>query len=106
VLFQISTTSTTAKLFFSPVGDPITFYNINYGLTSNSFAYGDIWGQGKSGGVLSRTINYLNPNTTYFFKIAPGNDCVLGSYSNILKAKTQPKGSKTTKSFYEYTGKK
>jgi hypothetical protein len=105
-LFQINTTSTTAKLFFSPLGDPITFYNINYGLTSNSFIYGDFWGQGRSSGVLSRTINYLSPNTTYYFKVAPGNDCVLGPYSNILKAKTQPKGSRTTKMFYEHTGKK
>ncbi len=99
-LFQANVSSNSAQLYFSPVRSPVSFYSVSYGEKENSFLFGDIWDQGSSTGVLSRKIGSLRPNTTYFFRVAGGNICTLGTYGNTLKIKTQPKWSKSIKKVY------
>lgn len=88
-LFQINTTKNSAKLFFVPSGDPVTYYYIAYGLKEGDERYGATFLQGSSTGVLSYTINLLKPNTKYYFKIRGGNGCMPGPWSSYLNAKTK-----------------
>lgn len=38
--------------------------------------------------MVSILINYLSPNTTYYFQVRGGNGCATGDWSNSLMAKT------------------
>jgi len=38
--------------------------------------------------VVSLPINYLSPNTTYYFQVRGGNGCATGDWSNSLMTKT------------------
>lgn len=99
-LFQINTTSDKATMFFSPPSSRYDRFYISYGLTDKAEGYGTELIQGPSDGVISQTINFLAPNTTYFFKIRGGNGCKPGDWSNIMKVKT---GSQTqlSKRYYK-----
>jgi hypothetical protein len=98
-LFQIDTTKTTAKLYFVPAHDPVNKYFIAYGLTKDNLEYGVEYNQGYSSGVLCYTINFLSPNTNYYFKVRAGNGCMPGGWSNLMRGKTTTSKS-TKKSFY------
>jgi hypothetical protein len=65
---------------------PTDHFVLEYGTTSNNyqFAAGNIGGKE----INSYTVNYLNPNTTYYFRIRAGNGCAVGSWSNEISAKT------------------
>jgi hypothetical protein len=87
-LFQIDTTKNTAKLFFTPANDYLSYYYIAYGLSLGDERYGVSFNHGLSGGVVEYNINALEPNTNYYFKVRGGNGCASGGWSNILSAKT------------------
>lgn len=87
-LFQISSSPTSAKLYFTPVS-PVSGYNIYYSTNSDaegqhsaSFDYSD-----KSG-VVTYTINELQPNTKYYFKVQGKNGCQFGDWSGVLATTT------------------
>ena len=85
-LFQINTTNTTAKLFFTPIANTNHFY---ISFSSNNLAEGN--GADVSlahEGVQNFTINLLKPNTTYYFKVRGQNGCMPGEWSNIMKMRT------------------
>jgi len=65
---------------------PVDHFVLEYGTSSNNyqFAAGNIGGKE----INSYTVNYLNPNTTYYFRIRAGNGCAVGSWSNEISAKT------------------
>lgn len=88
-LFQIDTSNNSAKLYFTPVNDHLSYYFIAYGYDTNDDRFGISFPHGLSKGVENYTINALVPNTTYYFKIRGGNGCSPGSWSNILPAKTE-----------------
>jgi hypothetical protein len=101
-LFQIDTNQNTATLYYVPAKDPVDRYYISYSTKENSFLYGVEYNQGYCSGVLSYTINYLLPNTTYYFTIRAGNGCMPGDWSTVLEAKTT-NSVYQMKKFYKYT---
>ena len=42
----------------------------------------------NASGVISFTIQELDPNTTYYFKVSASNGCAGGTWSNTVTAKT------------------
>lgn len=81
-LFQIDRAGSTAVLHFTPVGGSISYYYVAYGLSPGSEQYGVSFPASSSTGAMSFTINDLNPNTTYYFKIRAGYGCSPGGWSN------------------------
>jgi hypothetical protein len=88
-LFQIDTTKNSAKLYFTPVAGPVSYYYIAYGFLDWNERYGVSFDRGFYTGVLDFTINALAPNTQYYFKVRGGNGCAPGAWSNILAVKTE-----------------
>lgn len=81
-LFQIDRTGSTAVLHFTPVSGNVSYYYVAYGLYPGSEQYGVSFPASSSTGAMSFTINDLNPNTTYYFKIRGGYGCAPGGWSN------------------------
>ncbi len=84
-LFQINTTSKSAKLFFTPI-DYNQFY-ISFSTKPDAEMYGEQVTLLREG-VQSHTIYHLKPNTTYYVKIRGQNGCMPGEWSNTMKFKT------------------
>lgn len=88
-LFQINRTGTTAQLFFTPVNDYTANYHVMYGFNQGTPLFGALSAPVTSqtnNGVQSIMINDLDPNTGYWFVIAPVNGCAVGTWSNWLQA--------------------
>jgi hypothetical protein len=98
-LFEIRTGKTSAILYAAPPPAPYTSFYIMYSRKPDMWEYGTVIKQTESSGVISFTINALQQNTTYFFKVAASNNIALGSWSNVLSAKTNSGGQK---SYYRY----
>jgi len=81
-LFQIDRAGSKAVLYFSPVSDHLSYYYVAYGLSPGSEQYGVSFPAGLSTGVVSYTINDLNPSATYYFKVRGGDGCAPGGWSN------------------------
>jgi len=65
---------------------PTDHFALEYGTSPDNYQFGslDIGGNGTT----SYTVNYLNPNTTYYFRIRADNGCATGSSSNEISART------------------
>ena len=87
-LFQIDSTSTSAKLFFTSVSNKSDYY-ISYSTKSNAEEHGVQVTLGGGGGVQNFTVNLLKPNTTYYFKVRGQNGCMPGDWSSIVKMETK-----------------
>jgi len=98
-LFQIDVTDTSARLFFTPISNTSTYF-ISCSTSPLAEEHGievDLY----SNGVQSFSVNLLNPNTTYFFKVRGQNGCMPGNWSNILQAKIQNIKNTQTRSYYK-----
>ncbi len=93
-LFEIRTTPTSAKLFFTPQADTSDFY-ISFSEDPNAEEHGEQVTLIREG-VQSHTVYYLKPNTIYYAKVRGQNGCMSGDWSNILKFKT------SSKTYYRY----
>jgi chitodextrinase len=87
-LFEIRTTKNTATLYFAPPVMPYSNFYIAYSQKSDIWQYGVQYDQNSSGGALKYTINKLNSNTKYYFKIRAGNGCATGNWGNTMSATT------------------
>lgn len=87
-LYQINAKNNRATLYFSPAGNPVSYYRIAYGYKNQEELFGVSFANSFSGGAASYTINHLHPNTVYYFKVRGGNKCKTGDWSNIMPAKT------------------
>lgn len=87
-LFQIDTNTNSATLYFTPVTDHLTYYYVAFGHKQGDWQYGGQFNSSQKIGVVSLPINYLSPNTTYYFQVRGGNGCATGDWSNALMAKT------------------
>ncbi|MBI4137000.1 LysM peptidoglycan-binding domain-containing protein, partial [Candidatus Roizmanbacteria bacterium] len=85
-LFQISTTSTTATVYFTPLTDTNTYY-ISYSTKDSAEEHGVQVTLG-SDGVQNYTINALQPRTKYYFKVRGQKGCMPGNWSDIKSAIT------------------
>lgn len=94
-LFQIDRNGERATLYFTPLGDPLTYYYISYGLDESAEGYG-VEIPGDKDGVLSYTINDLDPNKTYYFKVRGGNGCKPGDWSTSISGTVIPAGMPST----------
>ena len=99
-LFQIDVSENKAILYFTPHARDVSDYYIAYGYESGDERFGTWTGLGTSTGVLSYTINFLEKNTTYYFKIRPQNGCMPGDWSGEMKITTTNK-STGGKRFYK-----
>lgn len=86
-LFQITTSKTSATLYFSPISD-IRKYYVSYGTTEGAEQYGAEFEYEDPSGVLNYSVNMLSPNQTYYFKVRGGRGCKAGAWGNAMKAKT------------------
>ncbi len=85
-LFQINTTKTTAKLFFTPLPDTNQYY-ISFSTKPTALEHGTLVTLSREG-VQNFTVNLLKPNTTYYFKVRGQNGCQPGEWSKVMKIKT------------------
>ncbi|MFA6249916.1 MAG: hypothetical protein WC686_00240 [Candidatus Shapirobacteria bacterium] len=85
-LFQIDTTSTTAKLFFTPISNTSEFF-ISFSSSPTAEEHGEKVTLLREG-VQSHTLFSLKPSTIYYFKVRGQSGCTPGGWSKILKAKT------------------
>jgi len=88
-LFQIDATKNSAKLYFTPVNNNVTGYTIVYGLERGVESFGASFSQGPYGGVLTYDINFLNSDTTYYFRVRADNGCKPGKWSNSMSIQTK-----------------
>ncbi len=86
-LFQIDTTKDQAALFFTPINGNSKYY-ISFSTNPSAEEHGAEVSLGSEG-VQSFTVNYLSPNTTYYFKVRGQNGCMPGDWSNIKSATTK-----------------
>lgn len=100
-LFQIDSAKNSAKLFFTPISNTNQFY-VSFSTKANAEEHGELVSLLREG-VQSETIYFLNPNTTYYFKVRGQNGCMPGEWSNTMKVKTNANGQITPKKFYRYT---
>ncbi|MEI8232945.1 MAG: chitobiase/beta-hexosaminidase C-terminal domain-containing protein, partial [bacterium] len=100
-LFQINVNKTTAQLFFTSVSDADNYF-FSFATTPKGEEHGTSAYLAREG-VQNYTINYLKPNTTYYFKVRANNGCMGGDWSQILKVKTLSR--ETTKPAIYYKGK-
>jgi LysM repeat protein len=98
-LFQIDSAQTQATLYFTPINNADRYF-ISYGTGENINQYGIEVINGDSSGVLSYTINSLNPHTKYSFVIRGGNGCMPGNWGNTMQIETQ-KSTSTKELFYK-----
>ena len=99
--FQIDVTDAVATVYYVPVSNNVSNHYLSYSEKENEYMYGVETNQSKSDGVLSFTVNMLNPNKVYYFKVRGQNGCMPGEWSNQIKVKTNAKGYSTKKSFYK-----
>lgn len=82
-LFQISTSPTTATLYFTSV-NPATGYIISYGLNSQANQYSTSFDYTNGNGAVSYTIGNLDSGTIYYFKVQAQNNCAVGAWSQTI----------------------
>lgn len=87
-LFQIDAARNSAILFFTPVNNAVTGYLIAYGHYRGDVRFGVFFHSGPTDGSISYKINYLEPNTRYYFKVQAVNNCRNGYWSDTLSART------------------
>jgi hypothetical protein len=98
-LFQIDAARTTAKIFFIQLPDTNRYY-ISFSEKPIAEDYGAEVTLAREG-VQNFTVNFLKPNTIYYFKVRGQNGCMPGDWSNIMKVKTGAAGTKSTISYYK-----
>jgi hypothetical protein len=87
-LFQIDRNGSKATLYFTPVTNSVSHYNVIFGFKDGDERFGGLSLPATNNqGVQSLTIDNLAPNKTYSFKVAPVNGCAVGDWSNWLSAK-------------------
>jgi LysM repeat protein len=99
-LFQITTTQTTATVYFTPVSG-VSKYFISYSVDSFAEAHG-VEVVLTSEGVQQFTIEHLTSGTTYYFKVRGQNGCAPGNWSSI-KASFTPSTSQNYFGFVTHT---
>lgn len=87
-LFQIDVTKNSATLYFTPVNDVITNYFIAYGYERREDRFSVSVPFGHYDGVINYTVNYLEQNTKYYFRVRADNECRQGFWSDTMSVKT------------------
>ncbi|MFA6518582.1 MAG: LamG-like jellyroll fold domain-containing protein [Candidatus Shapirobacteria bacterium] len=72
-------------LYFSGADLPFDHYDLSFGLKSGEYSFG---ATNLPKDISQYQANNLSSNTTYYFKIRPGNGCATGNWSNEISATT------------------
>jgi hypothetical protein len=78
---RIDRNSASATLHVTPAGVPYTEYVVSYGFSEGDERFGVTFPQESTDSELTYTIDSLDPNLTYYFKIRAGNNCQPGQWS-------------------------
>jgi hypothetical protein len=97
-LFEIDAISTKVTLYFAPAGKPYSDYYISYGNGVKDNEYSASFGLSNTTGAIYYTVNELNLNSIYSFKVRAGNGCASGEWSKTMKISTT--GGKVVKKYY------
>jgi len=100
-LFQINTSATSATIFFTPISNTPTYY-VSYSTKPIAEDHGQLVTLSTEG-VQSITVDHLQPNTHYYFKVRGQIDCMPGDWSSTLKAKTSWLGGKSMRISYPFS---
>ena len=87
-LFQIDATKNSATLYFAPLASGVTHYTIAYGYARQQDMFSVSFPFSPYYGVISYTINYLEPNAKYYFRVRADNNCRHGYWSDTMSART------------------
>lgn len=87
-LFQIDAGANYAKIYINPCKDHCGKVQILYGRTESADEYNTEMVPPTKDGVFTYTINSLDPNTKYYFKIRCMNGCSGGDTGDSLGATT------------------
>jgi hypothetical protein len=87
-IFSIAANATQSTVNFIPSDVSITNYTISYGPSSDAEAFSVNFDYKSKVTPASYTINSLNANTVYYFKIRANNGCTPGAWSKTLGLKT------------------
>lgn len=87
-LFQIEMGDTRATVSYTPVLEADRYFLAFSSVNRNAEEHGVEYVPSHAKGVQSYTVNYLQPNTSYYFKVRAGNGCMPGPWSRIMEAKT------------------
>jgi hypothetical protein len=79
VLLSATKSGSEATLAWTAV-DPVTHYNISYGLSSGNYQYG----VDNTGNVTNYVVGGLDPNADYCFVVRAVNDCAPSNPSNEI----------------------
>ena len=104
-VFQIDRQGSKATIYFTPVRDYTDRYHVVFGNQEGDERYSGIAMQvsgEQNNGVLAIDVDNLDPTAQYSFKVAPVNDCAVGSWSNWLTAKGVNKYSQAKVKTYRY----
>ena len=87
-------------LYFTEADDPVDRYVLEFGTKSGNYP----WGSTNIGGKGTRTylVQYLLPNTEYFFRVRGGNGCATGNWSNEISVRTKKLVSQRQLSFDQF----
>lgn len=86
LLSAASSGDNEVTLNWSNAQGPATYYLVGYGTEAGKPVYGNPNAGDKN--ATSYVVKHLNANTTYYFRVRAGNNCMPGSYSNEIAVKT------------------
>lgn len=92
-IFQIAATADKSTLHFVPTIDQENSYTISYGLYSDAEMYNVTFDYSDKSGAIPYTINALDANKAYYFKVRANNGCMAGNWSQTLSIKTPASGT-------------
>lgn len=87
-LFQIDVTKNSATLYFVPINGAVTSYTVAYGYTRMEDRFVVSFPSGRYDGAVNYTVNYLSPNTKYYFRMRADNGCRIGYWSDTMSVET------------------
>ncbi|HRN96211.1 MAG TPA: PA14 domain-containing protein [Candidatus Levybacteria bacterium] len=94
-LFQISTSPTTATVYFVPAKQA-TDYIIYYGTNPSADQHSTEFHHSDSSGVIVYEVKDLLPHTKYYFTVQPKNGCGFGELSQVMSSTTTDPSSGNT----------
>lgn len=102
-LFQADSTSTSIKIFFTPISNTNT-YHVSYSSKPSAEEHG-VEVTLEREGVQNYMIHALKPRTTYYFKVRGQHGCMPGDWSGVMKIATRSQGSLSALPSYKYAAK-
>ncbi len=102
-LYEIDIKGINATLYLAPPPMPYSNYQISFGNGSKDEGYNVTFPMNNAKGAIAYTVQDLQPNTSYTFKVRALNGCMPGKWSSDLAANSQGKDSSFVEKYYPST---